>query len=121
MVWLEICDDLGNTFYFDVHHVERMKIGRQWRHAVNGICGNGRDEVEVLVEPAGEGEVTFVDLAGARSRLMRGVDRGSLESVLIAAAREHCGLQEPARPYPHALHNCACHAHEQEPSWRSVS
>ncbi|NIQ94357.1 MAG: hypothetical protein GWN87_09190, partial [Desulfuromonadales bacterium] len=109
MVWLDICDDQGNAIYFDVHHVARRRVARRWRHSVSGTCGNGQFEVEVLVEPAGVGEVTFVDLSGgtsARSALMGGVSSSALESSLLAAAERHCGMpkstRQQHRPYPHA-------------------
>src|SRR6056297_1837782 len=96
MVWLDICDEQGNAIYLDVHRVERKRVDRRWRHAVSGICGNGLFEVEVLVEPGGEGEVTYLDL-GERSsfgrQLMNGIDARCLETGLIDAARRHCGLQ----------------------------
>lgn len=123
MVWLDICDDLGNAIYFDVHHVERKRVERRWRHAVTGICGNGLHEVEVLVEPAGRGEVTFFDLSpGAKSLdgLLGSVNTSCLESSLVIAAMRHCegnGRVATANPHPGAVPQF--HAFESAPIWRS--
>ena len=124
MVWLDICDEQGNAIYFDIHHVERRRVARRWRHSVSGTCGNGRVEVEVLVEPTGEGEVTFVDLYGGtdlRSRLIAGVDSLCLESGLLEAARRHCGLSGPVDSYPHHGQNRLQQVNEKGPFWQSVS
>ena len=127
MVWLDICDEQGNAIYFDIHHVEKHRVGRRWLHAVNGVCGNGLDEIEVLVEAGERDEVTFVDLShGAlcRSRLLAGIDCFSLESGLIAAAIQHCGLNNTSlvkpRAYPHPAQQVNLRANETEPVWRTV-
>lgn len=127
MVWLDICDEQGNAIYFDIHHVERKRIGRQWRHAVNGVCGNGLYEMEVLVEPGEKSEVTYVDLsAGAdyRNRLLAGIDSCSLESGLIDAAMVHCGLAnrrpEPAASIPHPLQKGALLIQEPDAEWQTA-
>ena len=128
MVWLDICDEQGNAIYFDVHHVERKRVERRWRHAVSGTCGNGSFEVEVLVEPAGSGEVTFIDFstgASARNGLMSGVNFSALESSLIEAAEQHCGMSEISRrqyrSYPHASRSGHFRVQEREPIWSSGS
>lgn len=127
MIWLDICDEQGNAIYFDIHHVERRRVARRWRHSVSGTCGNGLDEVEVLVEPGNEGEVTFVDLsagAGQRYRLMSGVDTGSLKAELLEAASRHCGLAQQlackVNLQPHSGWNNAAQVNEKEPCWHSV-
>ena len=93
MVWLDAIDSQGNALYFDIHHVERRRRGRRWRHAVNGICGNGLVEIDVLVEPDAGGIVTFADLSAnghGDISLLSNVDRFGLESELLLAAESHC-------------------------------
>ena len=126
MIWLDICDEQGNAIYFDIHHVEKRRVKRRWRHSVSGICGNGLFEVEVLVEPGSEGEVTFVDLSrgmGLHSRLLSVVDATSLQTGLLEAASRHCGLpmtyESTARTYPHYSRSFVSHMHEPEPAWES--
>lgn len=122
MVWLDICDEQGNTFYFDVHHVERKRVARRWRHAVSGICGNGLLEMSVLVELGGQGEVTYVDFipeSDSDRQLLSGLHVEMLDEELLAIARQQCGLDEPVlHRNPHtgrsALH-CAC---EEGPVWQ---
>jgi len=127
MIWLDICDEQGNAIYFDIHHVEKRRVQRRWRHSVSGTCGNGLFEVEVLVEPGNEGEVTFVDLSrgtGLHSRLLAGIDAASLQTGLLDAASRHCGLPltsaSPIGGSPHAARCLVSRAHESEPYWRSA-
>lgn len=128
MVWLDICDEQGNAIYFDIHHVERRRIERRWRHSVSGICGNGVFEVEVLVEPGREGEVTFVDLSAGptmNDRFIDRVDATSLEVGLLEAASLHCGLGRNSGKqsdlYPHQGRLKAAQVNEAGPIWNSVS
>lgn len=126
MVWLDICDEQGNAIYFDIHHVERSRRGRRWQHSVNGTCGNGLFEMEVLVEPSGAGEVTFVDLSGgaaSRCHLLAGVEIGCLESGLIDAARIHCGLPVcvDATTSPHPPRPRGWQVNEEAPVWGAVN
>ena len=51
MIWLDAIDSQGNALYFAIHHVERQRCGRRWQRLVNGVCGNGLVETDVLVEP----------------------------------------------------------------------
>lgn len=128
MVWLDICDEQGNAIYFDIHHVERRRIERRWRHAVSGICGNGVFEVEVLVEPGREGEVTFVDLSvdpAMNGRFIDRVDSSSLQTGLLEAASLHCGLARnlvgQGDISPHYGRIKAAQVSEPTPIWSSVS
>ena len=127
MVWLDICDEQGNAFYFDIHHVERRRVERRWRHSVSGTCGNGLVEMEVLVEPGGQGEVTFVDLSvgtAMHDQLLSGIDSLSLETGLLEAAKRHCGLSRPQaemnEPYPHIGRPMNPLVVEPGPTWRSI-
>lgn len=102
MVWLDAIDSQGNALYFDIHHVERQRRGRRWRHTVNGICGNGLIEVDVLVEPDAGGTVTFADLSAtghADISLLASVDRYCLESELLLAAESHCNQRYAPKPH----------------------
>jgi hypothetical protein len=128
MVWLDICDEQGNAIYFDIHHVERRRIERRWRHSVSGICGNGIFEVEVLVEPGREGAVTFVDLSVGptmNDRFIDRVDTNSLEVGLLEAASMHCGLVRGSGNkgdiYPHHGRIMSAQVNEAGPIWSSVS
>lgn len=101
MVWLDVIDSQGNALYFDIHHVERQRRGRRWRYSVNGICGNGLDEIDVLVEPDAGGGITFADLSvngNADFSLLTTVDRGCLESELLLAAESHCNQRYAPKP-----------------------
>jgi hypothetical protein len=128
MVWLDICDEQGNSVYFDIHHVERRRIGRRWRHAVHGVCGNGLFEIEVLVEPGDRSEVTFVDLsagAAAGLQLLGGIDFPSLETGLIDAAIRRCSsgnAPDPGRPrfYNHSAQSTAPCVNEPGTIWQAI-
>lgn len=127
MVWLDISDEFGNAIYFDIHHVVRQRSGRRWRHSVNGVCGNGLFEIEVLVEPAEQGEVTYLDLSAgafAGKQLLSGIDSLNLESGLIDAARKHCGLlltsTSSPQPYPHPFASDGPQTNETGPVWQEV-
>lgn len=93
MIWLDAIDSQGNALYFSIHHVERQRRGRNWQHSVNGVCGNGLVETDVLVEPDAGGTVTFADLSiggGADISLLATVNRSDLESELLLVAESHC-------------------------------
>ena len=127
MVWLDAIDSQGNALYFDIHHVERQRRNRRWRYSVNGICGNGLIEVDVLVEPDAGGVVTFADLSvkdGVGSSLLASVERSGLESELLLAAELHCSQRFTPKPtsrlfqsnYDHQPGRIA----EQGPVWQQV-
>lgn len=127
MIWLDICDEQGNAIYFDIHHVEKRRVGRRWRHAVNGVCGNGLFEIEVLVEPGEWREVTFVDLSAgavARNSLLNGIDPFTLESGLVDAATLHCTLKDYSiqklESYPHPAQQMSLQVNEAGPLWQAV-
>ena len=127
MVWLDAIDSQGNALYFDIHHVERRRRGRCWRHAVNGVCGNGLIEIDVLVEPDTDGTVTFADLsAGSDSdrSFLAIVDRCQLETELLLAAETHCSHRYAAKPVSR-LSQYRCEQQlgyiaENSPIWRQV-
>lgn len=101
MIWLDAIDSEGNALYFAIHHVERQRRGRRWLHLVNGVCGNGLVETDVLVEPDAGGAVTFADLSvagGSDISLLSGVDRCELESELLLAAESHCNQRYAPKP-----------------------
>lgn len=101
MVWLDTIDAQGNALYFDIHHVERQRRGRRWKHSVNGVCGNGLVEIDVLVEPDADGNITFADLSvggGADLPLLATVDRSGLESELLLAAESFCNQRYAPKP-----------------------
>jgi hypothetical protein len=101
MIWLDAIDSHGNALYFSIHHVERQRRGRQWQHLVNGVCGNGLVETDVLVEPDAGGAVTFADLSvggGSDILLLAGVDRCELEVELLMAAESHCNQRYAPKP-----------------------
>ena len=101
MIWLDAIDSQGNALYFDIHHVERQRRGRRWKHAVNGVCGNGLVEIDVLVEPDAGGVITFADLSaagGADLPLLATVDRRALEAELLLAAEAHCNQRYAPKP-----------------------
>ena len=127
MVWLDICDDSGNTLYLDVHHVSRRRVGRRWQHAVSGICGNGLAEVSVLIEPGVSADVTYVDFSTgscSRHQLLSGVDAVLLDSELIAAAQQYCGLANASAGTnyrsPHALKESPLYVNESRPVWQAT-
>lgn len=127
MIWLDAIDSQGNALYFDIHHVDRKRRGRRWRHAVNGICGNGLVEIDVLVEPDAEGAVTFADLSANGTSdlsLLDDVDLYALESELLLAAESHCSQRYAPKPvsrlFQHQYENQAGHVSEAGPIWRQV-
>ena len=127
MVWLDAIDAQGNALYFDIHHVERQRRGRRWRHAVNGICGNGLIEIDVLVEPDAGGIVTFADLSAcgnADNSLLAAVDRYNLESELLLAAESHCNSRFAPKPvsrlFKSHYEQQAGRIAETGPTWQQV-
>lgn len=101
MVWLDAIDSQGNALYFAIHHVERQRRGRRWQHFVNGVCGNGLVETDVLVEPDRGGIVTFADLSvggGSDHSLLSTVNRSDLESELLLVAESHCSQHYAPKP-----------------------
>ena len=101
MIWLDAIDSQGNALYFAIHHVDRQRRGRRWQHLVNGVCGNGLVETDVMVEPDAGGAVTFADLSvggGSDISLLSGVDRFELEAELLLAAESHCNQRYVPKP-----------------------
>ena len=101
MIWLDAIDSQGNALYFSIHHVERQRRGRSWQHSVNGVCGNGLVETDVLVEPDAGGIVTFADLSiggGADISLLATVNRSDLEFELLMVAESHCHKRYTPKP-----------------------
>lgn len=101
MIWLDAIDSQGNALYFSIHHVERQRSGRRWQHSVNGVCGNGLVETDVLVQPDAGGFVTFADLSiggGGDISLLAKVNRTELESELLSVAESHCNRCYAPKP-----------------------
>ncbi|PLY03620.1 MAG: hypothetical protein C0623_00975 [Desulfuromonas sp.] len=121
MIWLDICDDQGNALYFDMHHVERRRVGRRWQYAVSGICGNGLFEVSVLVEPNEEGEVTYIDLSAGSScgrQLLSRLDSTQLEYELLDIAHQQCDSGvSGGKEQPHWFRASAPTVCEENPLW----
>ncbi|PLX81279.1 MAG: hypothetical protein C0615_00100 [Desulfuromonas sp.] len=124
MIWLGICDEEGNALYFDIHRVERKRSRRRWRHVVNGICGNGLFETDVLVEIGDDNEVTYVDLStgvDSRYRLLAGVDAGSLEQRLVDVVSERCrDVGGRVQASPHPVVPSGCQVAEPPPEWSAA-
>jgi hypothetical protein len=101
MIWLDAIDSHGNALYFAIHHVERQRRGRSWQYSVNGVCGNGLIETDVLVEPDAGGSVTFADLSiagGSDISFLAEVNRSDLESELLMVAESHCNQRYAPKP-----------------------
>jgi hypothetical protein len=127
MIWLDAIDSQGNALYFSIHHVERQRRGRLWQHSVNGVCGNGLIETDVLVQPDAGGAVTFADLSvggGSDISLLSGVNRSELESELLFVAESHCHQRYAPKPVsrlfqPH-FESQSGRVSEAGPVWQQV-
>lgn len=84
MVWLDIAEENGSGFYLDIRGIEPRRVRGNAVFAVSGVLGDGRDEVEVLVEVGHEVEVLFVDewLRKGLGGLFARVNREELVSAL---------------------------------------
>ncbi|MEJ2201606.1 MAG: hypothetical protein P8X63_11440 [Desulfuromonadaceae bacterium] len=87
MVWLEVTGNNGSALYFVVERLERRTAAGKARTEVAGLVGDGQYEGQVLLEVAGEVEVTFLD-AWLRPRAFQDFLQGLEPEQLTAALSE---------------------------------